>query len=165
MSRQQRSKNLATSIDEVNDDYPKLYFYRRIMQAKLFIDTHYAENIDVFSIAGEACFSRFHFIRKFKETYHQTPHQYLIFVRIAHAMRLLNAGLTVADVCTAVGFEELSSFSRLFKRRVGVNPSAYLQQQQALKKQVAESPLSLVPHCFAYQYGWVAKEQFRTSEI
>jgi len=150
---------------KANDDYPKLYFYRRIVQAKLFIDGHYAESIELYDIADEAHYSRFHFIRKFKEVYKLTPHQYLMYVRIENAMRLLTTGMPVVSVCGAVGFEELSSFSRLFKRTVGINPSAYLSKQQALQKQVADAPLTLVPHCFAYQYGLVEKEQFRTSDI
>jgi len=140
--------------------YPKLYFYRRIVQAKLFIDAHYAENIELYTIADEAYYSKFHFIRKFKEVYQRTPHQYLISVRIEHAKRLLMQGMSVASVCAAVGFEELSSFSKLFKRLTDINPSVFQQQQLALQKQIAEAPLTLVPHCFAHQYGWVEKKQF-----
>jgi len=145
-------------------NYPKLYFYRRIVQAKLFIDAHFAETIELYDIADEAYYSKFHFARKFKEVYLQTPHQYLVSVRIEQARKLLATGSSVAAACTAVGFEELSSFSRLFKRRTGINPSAYIVQQQNLQKQIAEAPLSMVPHCFAYQYGWVEKAQFQTNE-
>jgi len=150
---------------EQQQAYPKLYFYRRIVQAKLFIDQHFAENIELYSIADEAYYSKFHFARKFKEVYQQTPHQYLIFVRLENAMRLLTSGMPVAAVCRAVGFEELSSFSRLFKRKVGINPSAYLRRHRHIQKQIAEAPLTLVPHCFAYQYGWTVKEQFQTNKI
>jgi AraC-like DNA-binding protein len=137
--------------------YPKLYFYRRIVQAKLFIDRHYAENIELNDVAGEAYYSRFHFIRQFKAVYQRTPHQYLVSVRMEHAKRLLASGVPVATVCNEVGFEELSSFSRLFKRLTGLNPSAYRVQQQSLQKQIAEAPLTMVPHCFAYQFGWTKK--------
>ncbi len=145
--------------------HPKLDFYRRIVQAKLFIDTYYSENIELFNIADEAYYSKFHFIRQFKKTYQQTPHQYLMSVRITQAMELLAAGTPVAAACQSVGFEELSSFSRLFKKRTGMNPSAYQNQQQNLRKQIAEAPLIVVPHCFAYQYGWVEKEQFQTNSM
>ena len=145
--------------------YPKLYFYRRIVQAKLFIDQHYAEPIDLYRIADEAYYSKFHFVRQFKNTYHQTPHQYLTSVRIENAMKLLGTGLPVSAVCEAVGFEELSSFSRLFKRTTGMTPSGYLLRQQKLRKQITEAPLTLVPHCFAYQFGLLEKEQFQTNGI
>src|SRR5258708_27542538 len=119
-----------------DEQYPKIYFYRRLVQAKLFIDTHYADKIDLDNIADEAYFSKFHFIREFKNIYRKTPHQYLIFVRIEKAMELLKAEMPVSEVCYSVGFESLSSFSRLFKRVAGVTPSGYLVRHQKIKAQM-----------------------------
>lgn len=141
----------------INEQYPKIYLYRRLVQAKLFIDAHYLDNIDLDNIADEACFSKFHFIRQFKNIYRKTPHQYLIFVRIERAMELLKADIAVSVVCYTVGFESLSSFSRLFKRVVGITPSTYLMQQQIIKTRIVESPLAFIPGCFAEKYGWLEK--------
>src|SRR5687768_6456775 len=94
--------------------YPRIYLYRRIVQAKLYIDDHYAEAIDLDNIADEAAFSKFHFLRLFKSTYFKTPHQYLTQVRLHHAMLLLSNGETVSEACFSVGFDSLSSFSGLF---------------------------------------------------
>jgi AraC-like DNA-binding protein len=141
----------------INEEYPKLYFYRRLVQAKIFIDTHYADPIDLDNIADEAYFSKFHFIRKFKNIYRKTPHQYLVIVRIEKAMELLKADLPVSDVCYAVGFESVSSFSRLFKRVIGSTPSAFVIQQQEIKSNMALSPLSFIPACFAEKNGWIKK--------
>ena len=141
----------------VNEQYPKIYLYRRLVQAKLFIDAHYADNIDLDTIADEAYFSKFHFIRQFKNIYRKTPHQYLIFVRIEKALELLKTDIPVSEVCYAIGFESLSSFSRLFKRIVGIAPSTYLVQQQLIKTQIVESPLTFIPGCFAEKYGWLEK--------
>lgn len=137
--------------------YPKMYLYRRLVQAKLFIDTHYAENIDLNNIADEAYFSKFHFIKQFKNIYHKTPHQYLIFVRIEKARELLKTGVSVSSVCYAVGFESLSSFSGLFKRLVGITPSVYLIQQQLIREEIARAPLNFIPGCFAEKSGWLKK--------
>ena len=139
--------------------YPKLDFYRRIVQAKLYIDNHYGRQIDLFAIADEAYYSKFHFARKFKEVYQRTPHQYLIFVRMEQAKMLLAKGVPLSEVSTSVGFEELSSFSKSFKRYAGINPSIYQQECLDRHKVTITSPLSLVPHCFAFQYNWVSKEQ------
>jgi len=141
----------------INEQYPKIYFYRRLVQAKLFIDTHYADKIDLDNIADEAYFSKFHFIREFKNIYRKTPHQYLISVRIEKTLELLMAGNPVSEVCYAVGFESLSSFSRLFKRIVGVTPSAYAAEQQIKKAAIAKSPLAYIPGCFAEKKGWTKK--------
>ena len=135
--------------------YPKLYFYRRIVQAKLYIDDHYGDSIDLSNIADEAYFSKFHFIRAFKNTYGKTPHQYLIYVRIEKARELLKTGTPVSEVCYTVGFESLSSFSGLFKRMTGLSPSAYVAQQQNLQQQIKKSPLNFVPACFAEKSGWL----------
>jgi len=141
----------------INEEYPKIYLYRRLVQAKLFIDTHYADKIDLDNIADEACFSKFHFIRTFKSIYRKTPHQYLIFVRIEKALELLKTGVPVSEACCAVGFESLSSFSGLFKRIVGIPPSEYSVQHQKIKAQMVESPLGFIPGCFAEKNGWLKK--------
>jgi AraC-like DNA-binding protein len=141
----------------INEQYPKIYLYRRLVQAKLFIDAHYADNIDLSNIADEAYFSKFHFIRQFKSIYRKTPHQYLIFVRIEKSMELLKAGIPVTEVCYAVGFESVSSFSGLFKRVVGIAPSTYLLRQQKIKAEIVRSPLTFIPGCFAEKNGWLKK--------
>jgi AraC-like DNA-binding protein len=141
----------------ISQPYPKMYLYRRLVQAKLFIDTHYSDDIDLNIIADEAYFSKFHFIKLFKNIYHKTPHQYLIFVRVEKAMELLNAGIPVSEVCYTVGFESLSSFSGLFKRVVGIAPSIYLVQQQNIKAQIKKAPLTFIPGCFAEKNGWIKK--------
>jgi AraC-like DNA-binding protein len=143
-----------------NEAYPKIYLYRRLVQAKLFIDRRYAEKIDLDSIADEAYFSKFHFIRAFKTVYLKTPHQYLISVRIERAMELLKTGIPVADVCYAVGFESLSSFSGLFRRMAGITPSEFLGRHQKLKSRMLQSPLTFIPGCFAEKNGWIKKSQF-----
>ncbi len=126
-------------------DYPKVYLYRRIVQAKLFIDTNYAGKIDLDNISDEAYFSKFHFIRLFKTVYGKTPHQYLKAVRIEKAKQLLKEGKAVSDACFEVGFDSLSSFSGLFKRVVGLPASVYAAQHQETQAQIARRPLAFVP--------------------
>lgn len=139
----------------ISEPHPKIYIYRRIVQAKLFIDNNYFENIDLNNIADEAYFSKFHFIRLFAKIYGKTPHQYLKKVRIEKAMQLLRADTTVSETCYAVGFESLSSFTNLFKKMVGLTPSAYLLQQQQIKAQILKTPLNFIPGCFAEKKGWL----------
>ena len=141
-------------------DYPKVYLYRRIVQAKVFMDENYFEKIDLRNIADEATFSKFHFIRLFKKAYGKTPHQYLTFVRLENAKRLLQKEGAVADVCYGVGFESISSFTGLFKRAAGLTPAAYQQVQIQKSAQMERSPLQFVPHCFAEKKGWIKKSNF-----
>jgi AraC-like DNA-binding protein len=136
------------------EQIPKIYLYRRIVLAKLFIDGHFADNIDLDAIAGEASFSKFHFIRLFKMAYGKTPHQYLTQVRIENAKLLLQNGQSVTDVCFGVGFDGISSFTHLFKRFTRLTPSAYQQQQRRRREEIASAPLKFIPGCFAEQKGW-----------
>lgn len=133
------------------ENLPKLDLYRRIVQAKLFIDSYYAERIDAREIADEACYSKFHFIRTFKSIYGRTPHQYLTHVRIERAKELLEQEVSVTETCFAVGFDSLGSFTSLFKRRAGVTPSEYQRQQLERKAEISKEPLRFIPGCFVMQ--------------
>ena len=141
--------------------YPKIYLYRHLVKAKLFMDQQFHEKIDLNSIAGEAYFSKFHFVRLFQKIYNKTPHQYLIGVRIENAKKLLQDGMPVAEVCMAVGFESISSFTGLFKRIEKLTPSAYRSQELAKLAEIIKTPLKFVPHCFAESKGWIKKSNFQ----
>ena len=138
----------------MTDAYPRQYLYRRVVKAKLYIDEHYSSRSDLSSIAGEACFSKFHFVRLFREIYGKTPHQYLTHVRVENARQYLAKGETVAKVCFAVGFDSISSFTGLFKRRVGLTPAAYQLEEQKRQAEIATTPLKHIPNCFAEKRGW-----------
>lgn len=142
------------------ENYPKVYLYRRIVKAKLFIDEHFAEPIDLDHISDEAFFSKFHFIRLFKKTYARTPHQYLTFVRIERSKLLLKDGLPISEVCFAVGFDSVSSFTGLFKRQVGQTPSAYRETHLRIREELKTIPLKYVPNCFIEMKGWAQKSNF-----
>ncbi len=143
------------------ENYPNIYLYRRIVQAKLFIDNNYANAIDLDNIATEASFSKFHFIRLFKKIYNQTPHQYLTSVRIEKAKLLLQTEMAVADVCFSVGFDSISSFTGLFKKITTSTPSLYQKLQLQRKKEIQKMPLRFIPNCFAETNGWTKNRNFQ----
>jgi len=140
--------------------FPKIYIYKQMVQAKLFIDNHFAESINLDDIANEAFFSKFHFIRLFKTIYEKTPHQYLTAVRIEKAKELLQTEESVTQVCFSVGFDSLSSFTGLFKRRTTFTPSAYQRLKLQRKQEISRTPLKFVPNCFAERKGWIKKSNF-----
>lgn len=135
-------------------NFPKIYLYRRIVYARLFIDNNYADKIDLDNIADEAFFSKYHFIRLFNSVYNKTPHQYLSFVRIEKAKQLLSTDMLAANVCYAVGFESVTSFTGLFKRMVGQTPAAFQAAQHERQAAIADAPLKFIPNCFAEKKGW-----------
>jgi AraC-like DNA-binding protein len=111
-----------------NELYPKDYLVKQVEKAKRFIDKNFARNIELKEIAGEAFFSKFHFIRLFKKIYGRTPYQYLTTVRIEKTKRLLQKGQAVTAVCFSVGFDSVSSFSGLFQKSTGCTPSAFIKK-------------------------------------
>jgi AraC-like DNA-binding protein len=137
----------------MHGSYPKIYLYRRIVQSKLFIDKYYSGKIHLERIAGEAYFSKFHFIRLFKKIYGKTPHQYLSSVRMERSKELLREGTPVTETCFAVGFESVASFTTLFKRTVGQTPSTYQARQHQLDEEIHTKPLHHIPFCFAERYS------------
>lgn len=105
--------------------YANEYVCKQIVQAKQFMDSQLANCINLNDIAEEASFSKYHFIRLFKNIYGQTPYQYLTAARIEKAKRLLRTDKTVKEVCFLVGFDSTSSFTGLFKKITGTTPSAF----------------------------------------
>ncbi len=100
--------------------------YRRLYRARDYAAACLDEPITLNDMARVACLSTNHFLRTFKQAFHQTPHQYLTRIRLERAQRLLaQTDQPVTDVCFAVGFESLGSFSWLFRQRVGLAPEAY----------------------------------------
>lgn len=139
----------------MNDDlHPKIYLYRRIVEAKLYMDTHYHEKIDLPDISDQACFSKYHFLRLFRQVYGKSPHRYLTEVRIQQAKKLLEAGTSISQTCFEVGFESIPSFIGLFKRYVGISPGTYADQCRLESMEQKETPLKFVPNCFAENFGW-----------
>src|SRR5215213_6154048 len=105
------------------ENYPNDDLCSQVIRAKLYIDSHFSDHIDLGKIAGRAFYSKYHFLRLFKTIYGMTPHQYLTHVRIGKAKQLLQAGIPAPEVCMAVGFDSLSSFKALFKRYTLLTPS------------------------------------------
>ena len=136
------------------DIHPKMYMYKRVVEAKCYIDSHYFENIDLEQISNQSKFSKYHFIRLFKNAFGQSPHQYLIDVRLAKAKTLLANNYSVKAACFEVGFESIPSFTTLFKKKTGRTPHAYVKQMEAQNIQKQSSPLSFIPNCFVESYSW-----------
>jgi len=99
---------------------------RRLRRARDQMDREYAQPLDVPALAHTALMSPAHFSRRFREAYSETPYSYLMTRRIERAKALLRRGdLSVTDVCFAVGWTSLGSFSARFTELVGESPSEY----------------------------------------
>ncbi len=137
------------------EQYEKIYLYQRIVKAKLFIDEHYAEHIDLENIADQAYFSKYHFIRLFKSIYGRTPKNYHIEIRINKAKLLLANGNSVLQTGLMIGLDSPTSFTGMFKKMVGKTPSAFQKEEIARKNLIRENPFQFVPNCYAQTQGWI----------
>jgi AraC-like DNA-binding protein len=104
--------------------------YRRLVLAKDYISACFDRPLTLSEIARVACLSPNHLLRSFRQAFRQTPHQFLTAKRLEHARKMLvGTTLSVTDICFSVGFESLSSFSRLFRRHTGFSPNEYRRKR------------------------------------
>ena len=129
--------------------------YDRLVRARRFIDERFDQPLTLDSIAAEACYSRFHFVREFQREFRTTPHEYLQARRLERAKQLLAAGHhSVTDVCYEVGFQSPGSFSTLFRRVVGQPPAAYRARTLVVVPGFGQvGPLVFVPACYIRMFG------------
>ena len=141
---------MVRKIENLPDEnLPDSETLERLGRARDFIDHCYDHPLSLDQISEKACFSRYHFLRLFRQAFNKTPHQYLIERRIEKAKELLGGGdgLRVTDVCFEVGFQSLGSFSTLFHRYVGHAPVIYRE-----KVKQREEAKRHVPGCFLVMY-------------
>jgi AraC-like DNA-binding protein len=116
--------------------------------ARRILDREYDTPITIEQLSREVALSPYYLIRLFRRVYRQTPHQYLVQQRIARAKELLRTtDLPITEICVAVGFESLGSFSTLFRKAVGISPSAYRNSAQA-----TTNP-AYIPLCVCFLHG------------
>lgn len=96
------------------------------------IDREYAEPLDVEALARGVHMSAGHLSRQFRLAYGESPYSYLMTRRIERAMALLRIGdLSVTEVCFAVGYGSMGTFSTRFTELVGMPPSIYREPATA----------------------------------
>ena len=112
---------------------------RRAVEAALWIDENFSQEIDLEEAARKAGLSPFHFLRLFSGVLGVTPHQYLVRSRLRHAARLLaDEDVAVTDIAYDVGFGDLSNFVRTFHRAAGVAPMKFRQASRGERKILQE---------------------------
>ena len=101
----------------------------QLRRIKEFVDAHISKGIGISELASLVGLSQFHFIRAFKHSVGLSPYQYVLSERINVAKDLLSkCELSLADVALAVGFSDASQLNRVFRKLIGVTPTAFRRE-------------------------------------
>ena len=99
------------------------------------ITSHPEQELPIETLAADIFVSKYHFIRKFRNSVGMTPHQFCIQNRIRKSQGLLDEEKTISRIAAEMGFYDQSHFDRAFQRIVGISPSEYVRS----KKQIGQS--------------------------
>lgn len=102
-----------------------------VHRAQHWLQNNMSRVIRMSDLAANLAVSERTLIRRFQAVLAQSPLNYLQHLRIDSARALLEAGdLGVEQIALQVGYSDSSSFSRLFRERVGLSPAAYRRRFQ-----------------------------------
>ena len=103
----------------------------RIMAAIQEIHINNEQYFSTEQLAEICHLSKYHFCRLFQQTVGQTPHQYMLDVKIDKAKKmLLQTDMSVGDIAEALGFNDVTVFRRAFIRNMGCVPSDFRKKEQ-----------------------------------
>jgi transcriptional regulator GlxA family with amidase domain len=101
------------------------HYYERVMNSKRFIDTNLGNKLTLENLALQFGTNPNLFMKAFKKVMGLTPFEYIIESRLTKARELLTTttSLSIEEVASACGFEDISYFYRLFKQRFEITPA------------------------------------------
>ncbi len=115
-----RVRALAMSKEMPNDRHE-----RKMQEACLFLLEHAAQNVDLEALAKRLGYSYSRFRTRFKAHTGLSPRQYQIEIRVNRARDLLTqSDQTISQIADRLGFYSVYYFSRFFKEKTGMTPSA-----------------------------------------
>jgi AraC-like DNA-binding protein len=128
--------------------------FKRLCRSRDFLAGSLDRQVRLADAAGAACLSQFHYHRLFARAFGETPHDFLTRLRIDRAKQLLAQDhVPVTEVCFAVGYESLGSFSVRFRSVVGRSPSEYRRAIRRIFPVPELAVYRFVPGCYLLNYG------------
>jgi AraC-like DNA-binding protein len=106
-------------------------YAQRVAAAARWIEDHANLGGSVADLGKRFALSRSHFIALFQRETGRSPKQYEIDTRMARAVDLLlNSEGTISEIAFRVGYENVSAFTRIFTRRLGITPTGFRNRQK-----------------------------------
>lgn len=100
----------------------------QMLRVRDFLHDCMAQDVSLDTLSREAGTDRFRLTRQFKKAFGQSPHAYLVSLRLRCARMLLAQGVRPAQVAIDVGFADQSHLGRWFQRAWRMSPAAYQRQ-------------------------------------
>lgn len=101
-------------------------YYRRLARVEKLVERHFAERITLRRAAGVACLETRYFSTFFRSKTGVCFRDWLAYKRSVLAGELMGRdNISITEVGYSVGFRDLRTFERAFKRSMGMTPSAY----------------------------------------
>jgi AraC-like DNA-binding protein len=108
---------------EVNSDS------RRVLKVKEYINRHINDNLRLEQLADLVGMTATAFSRFFKLRTGKNLSEYIVDIRLGHAARrLVDTTDSVSEICWTCGFNTLSNFNRLFRKRKGCSPTEFREK-------------------------------------
>ena len=108
---------------------------RRVLKVQQYISEHYRDEIHLNTLADMVGMAPTAFSRFFKQRTGKKLSDYITDIRLGHAARLLvDTTMSVAEICYDCGFNNLSNFNRIFKRKKSCPPTEF--RETYFKKKV-----------------------------
>lgn len=120
---------LPTSEQKVSENDPPAETALACSKAAAYMRQNFSRPLSIEEAAAFVSLSPYHFIRRFKQQYGMTPHQYLLNLRLDCArFYLRTTAKTVKEIGFACGFQSENSFCIAFKKQAGITPTCYRNQ-------------------------------------
>ena len=117
---------LAGHLDKV-EPAPEVAPSTAMNRVRDYLHEHLSADVSLNDLVEQSGIDRFRLNRHFTTAFGQSPHAYLVNLRLRAARQRLALGDTPADVASAVGFADQSHLGRWFRRALGITPGAYQQ--------------------------------------
>jgi AraC family transcriptional regulator len=105
--------------------------WERLERAARLIRETYARRPRLRDLAAAAGLSRFHFHRRFKRHFDETPLEMIARLQVERAKRLIRRGVGLREVGRRCGYSNQGHFSARFKQATGVPPSRWVESADA----------------------------------
>jgi iron complex transport system substrate-binding protein len=122
-------ENMVRMLARSLFDQPKQLAPAHLLELKSYIEEHFTEGLNLPALARRAGWSVPHLCTEFKRFFGISIIQYVQQLRLNQAAYLLrDHNWRVSEIASQVGYADLYTFSKMFKRSLGISPRGFRQR-------------------------------------